>query len=85
MKSKRNGTRTVSMLELRTRAEEILERVRHGEHMVLTYRGQPVMRLEPYVEARVSADDAFYRLDELVVEEGGPLSNDDMDRAVYGA
>lgn len=37
----------ISMLEFRHDAERIIERVRKGERMILTYRGKPVVRLEP--------------------------------------
>jgi len=42
--------KTVSMLDFRQGADAIIERVRRGERLVLTYRGKPAIRLEPIVE-----------------------------------
>jgi prevent-host-death family protein len=77
---------TVTMLEFRKRAGAILERVRQGQSVVLTYRGEPAVRLEPIRSERPNASDAFYRLSELGA--GGTLeespNNDEIDRLVYG-
>lgn len=75
---------TVSMVELRRDAEGILQRVGRGERLVLTYRGQPAARLEPIAESNTPADDPIYRLAELSVDQGGSLTNEEMDAIVYG-
>ena len=75
---------TVSMLELRRDAEGILQRVGRGERLVLTYRGRPAARLEPFTESTTPADDPIYRLAELSVDQGGSLTNEEMDAIVYG-
>jgi antitoxin (DNA-binding transcriptional repressor) of toxin-antitoxin stability system len=75
--------REISMLEFRKNAEAIIAQIRRGERMVLTYRGRPVVRLEP-VEGDVSPDDPFYSLNELAVSKGRSLSNEQIDRIVYG-
>ena len=75
---------TVSMVELRRDAEGILQRVGRGERLVLTYRGQPAARLEPIVGSNTPADDPIYRLAELSVDQGGSLTNEEMDAIVYG-
>ncbi len=75
---------TVSMVELRRDAEGILQRVGRGERLVLTYRGRPAARLEPFTESATPADDPIYRLAELSVDQGGPLTNEEMDAIVYG-
>ena len=72
------------MVELRRDAEGVLRRVRQGERLVLTYRGRPVARLEPYASPVASTDDPLYRLAELSVDEGETPSNDQMDAIVYG-
>ncbi len=77
-------TATVSMLDLRNRAEEIVERVRNGEALVLTYRGRPALRLEPIRHSKGASDDPFYRLPELASPRGASLSNRQIDDAVYG-
>ena len=75
---------TVSMLEFRRRALEIVQQVRRGQRIVLTYRGKPVARLEPIGEAVLTEDDPFYALDRLADTQGKSLTNDQMDRIVYG-
>lgn len=75
---------SVSMVELRRDAEGVLRRVGQGERLILTYRGRPVARLEPYTQSVTSADDPIYRLADLSVDEGESLSNEEMDAIVYG-
>ena len=75
------------MLELRRNARRILEAVRRGERVVLTYRGEPVARLEPVRggPSEVPEDDPLLRIEDFAVDgPGGPLTNEDMDRLVYG-
>jgi prevent-host-death family protein len=77
--------RTVTMLDLRRRAEEIVEQVRRGESLVLTYRGRPAVRLEPIRPANtIGEDDPFYRLASLADRRHGGLSNREIDDIVYG-
>jgi len=73
----------VSMVELRHHAQEIVDRVRRGQRMVLTYRGKAMARIEP-VETTAAAGDPFYALATLADSEGVSLSNREMDEAVYG-
>ena len=75
---------SISMVEFRQDAEGVLRRVERGERLVLTYRGRPVARLEPYTQPIMSADDPIYRLSELSVDEGESLGNEEMDAIVYG-
>jgi len=80
--------KTWSMLEFRRNARRALEAVRRGERLLLTYRGQPVARLEPVgpTSARVPEDDPLLRLEDFAVEgPGTPLSNQHVDQVVYGA
>ena len=75
--------KTISMLEFRRTAESVLKKVQQGQRFVLTYRGQPVARLEP-VEARsIPADDPFYALGSLASGTAAALSNEEMDRIIY--
>jgi prevent-host-death family protein len=71
------------MLEFRKNARSILRRAQQGQRMVLTYRGKPVARLEPIRSDRVCEDDPFYGLQGLADAGGKPLTNEEMDRAVY--
>jgi prevent-host-death family protein len=77
--------KTVSMLEFRRKAAGVLKQLRKGERFVLTYRGQPVARLEPILEARTDAADPFYTLGELADAEGESLTNPQVDEILYGA
>ena len=74
---------TVSMLEFRQNAEQIIQRVRRGVRLVLTYRGKPVMRLEPVREDFVREDDPIYGLAGHAARGGKPLTNAQMDAIVY--
>jgi prevent-host-death family protein len=78
-------SRTVTMLELRRNAEEIVDRVRRGEALVLTYRGRPVVRMEPIKSARAGTDDPFYRLPQIADSEASSVDNEEIDKLVYGA
>lgn len=80
--------REITMLEFRRDARRWLEAVRSGEKFVLTYRGEPVARLEPVrpEKSDVPDDDPLLRIEDFAVDgPGGSLSNDDIDRAIYGA
>lgn len=79
--------KTVSMLEFRRNARRALEAVRRGERLLLTYRGQPIARLEPVrpEPSDVPEDDALLRVDDFAVDgAGGPLPNEEIDRLIYG-
>ena len=77
--------KTVSMLDFRNRAERIIAQVQKGQEMILTYRGKPVLRLLPCHDDEITADDPFYSLDQCADTKGKPLTNRQMDRAIYGA
>jgi prevent-host-death family protein len=75
--------KTVSLLEFRKNAEATLEEVSKGKSIVLTRRGKAVARLEPVKKDAVDPDDPIYSLGNLAVE-GDSLSNEEMDREIYG-
>ncbi len=77
--------KTISMLEFRRCAEQVIQELRQGERMVLTYRGQPVARLEPISDPTIDAADPFYSLDRLADVKGEPLTNRQMDEIIYGS
>ena len=72
------------MLDLRQRAETIVGEVSRGETLLLTYRGRPVVRLEPIRANTVDANDAFYQLATLAERKGKSLTNREIDAIVYG-
>lgn len=74
---------TVSILEFRRDAEAVISRVRKGKRLILTYRGKPVLRLEPIRSPRVSPDDPFYSLAKFAVPDGAGLTNEEIDQIVY--
>jgi prevent-host-death family protein len=76
--------KTVSMLDFRNRAERIIAQVQNGQEMVLTYRGKPVLRLQPLREDEVAEDDPFYVLDQHAEVKGKSLTNQKMDKTIYG-
>ena len=80
-----SGPKRITMLDLRRRAEAIVRAVQGGQRMVLTYRGRPVVRLEPVEPEPAPEDDAFYRLPELADGRGGPLTNEQIDKILYGS
>jgi antitoxin (DNA-binding transcriptional repressor) of toxin-antitoxin stability system len=73
----------VSLLQFRRHAEAIIRKVRQGRRLLLTYRGKPVMRLEPIPEQAVADDDPFYGLHQVSDAGGAPLSNEEIDQIVY--
>jgi prevent-host-death family protein len=74
----------ITMLDLRRRAIEIVRSVERGRRLIVTYRGRPVMRLEPIASSQSREDDAFYRLGEMGAAKGATLSNKEIDDLVYG-
>lgn len=76
--------KTVSLLEFRQSAQAVIRYVERGQSVVLTYRGKPVARLEPMTRRAASPEDSFYSLDQLADARGESLTNDEMDRVVYG-
>ena len=74
----------ISILQFRKEADRILRRVQRGESLILTYRGKPTARLEPILTELVNADDPIYTLSRLATDKGASLSNQEMDRVIYG-
>ena len=77
---------TVTMMELRQHSDRVIRRAKRGQHMILTYRGNPVMRLEPYQETTNTdiSNDAFYSLGKLADADCKNINNTEIDRLVYG-
>jgi prevent-host-death family protein len=73
----------VTMLDLRENAAEIIREVESGKTLLLTYRGRPVVRLAP-VRERASEEDPFFAITGLATEKGASLTNEEMDRIIYG-
>jgi antitoxin (DNA-binding transcriptional repressor) of toxin-antitoxin stability system len=73
----------VSLLEFRRHAVAVIRKVRQGRRLIMTYRGAPVMRLEPIETGAPGADDPFYKISQLAAADGRPLTNEEIDQAVY--
>ena len=87
--------KTITMLELWQNAETIVQDLRRGLALTLTYRGQPLARLEPILPTAedIAADDPLYTLaeqaggtagDAKLAQANARLTNADIDRALYG-
>jgi prevent-host-death family protein len=75
---------TISTDEMRFQFGRVLEAVKAGRSLTLTYRSKPLARIVPLKpRAEISADDPVYRLHELA-EPIGPMANAEMDAAIYG-
>ena len=75
--------KTVTMLELRKNAGKIIRWSQQGQRMTVTYRGKPVMKIEPIVPEKAAADDPFYNLGLVADNAAGSLSNEEMDKLIY--
>lgn len=75
--------KVVTVVEFRNNLEATLRRVAQGEGVLLTRRGRPVARLEPVLDRKISLDDPIYSLGTLAVD-GGPLTNEQIERELYG-
>jgi prevent-host-death family protein len=73
----------VSILEFRRDAATVIRKVRQGKRLILTYRGQPVLRLEPLRDCPIGSEDPFYALAQLAIPKGRSLTNEEIDQIVY--
>ena len=75
--------KTITMLEFRKNAGKIIRWSQQGKRMTVTYRGKPVMKIEPLLPKKGSVDDPFYRLGQVTDNSGGSLSNEAIDKLIY--
>ncbi len=75
--------KAISVLEFRKNARKILRWAKQGKRMVMTYRGQPVCRIEPIVDEAPAPDDPFYQLAHLADDNQGNLNNTEIDSILY--
>ena len=75
--------KTITMLEFRKNAGKIIGWARQGQRMVMTYRGKPILRLEPILEESPDENDPFYMLDRLASPKGDNISNEKIDAILY--
>ena len=79
--------RTVTLLEFRKNAGEILDAVESGGEVVLTRRGKPSVRLTSAImvaNGSLPPDDPIFHIDRFVVEsrKETPLDPREIDRLV---
>jgi len=71
------------MLEFRKNPEAVIRKTMQGKRLILTYRGKPVMRLEPVQNDKPDKSDPFYNLATLAGSGGKSLTNKEMDQLIY--
>jgi prevent-host-death family protein len=81
---KRPSSRSsISTHEMRFQFGRVLQAVKAGRSLTLTYRSKPLARIVPLrPHPEISPDDSVFRLHELA-EPIGPLTNAEMDAAIY--
>ncbi len=76
--------KSISVLEFRKNAEKIIRWSKQGKRMIMTYRGRPVIRLEPIQDDVVDKNDPFLQLEGIAEGKKGNLTNRQMDEIIYG-
>jgi prevent-host-death family protein len=76
----------ISTNELRLKFDRVLKAVKQGRSLTLTYRNKPLARIVPInQEHLLREDDPIYRMYEHAEPVGAPLTNEEIDRLIYGA
>ncbi|MCU0614908.1 MAG: hypothetical protein MUD09_07455 [Desulfobacterales bacterium] len=75
--------KTITMLEFRKNTGKIIRWSQQGQRMTVTYRGKPVMKIEPILPEKPPADDPFYNLGFVTDNAAGSLRNEEMDKLIY--
>ena len=82
--SEKRARQTISTHEMRFQFDRVLQAVKAGRTLTLTYRNRPLARIVPLqTEPEISENDPIFRLHELA-EPIGPLTNTEIDAAIYG-
>ena len=72
----------------KTRLSQLVARAERGERIIIARDGKPVAQLGPAPRgkrATLSPDDPLLNLSDFAVDgAGGPLTNEDIDRLLYG-
>jgi prevent-host-death family protein len=79
----------VNMHDAKTRLSQLVARAEKGERITIARDGKPVAQLGPAPKRRRQAlptDDPLLNLDTFAVDgAGGDLTNEEIDRTLYGA
>ena len=81
------GMKTVTMLDFRRSAKEILRQISRGERFILSHRGRPAARLEPVTSPapKNGANDPFVTIGSRAVPSPrGKTAHKNIDRILYG-
>src|SRR5437762_7035352 len=82
--SKNRSGEIISTHQMRFQFDRVLRAVKAGRALTLTYRNRPLARIVPLqTELEIPEDDPIFRLHELA-EPIGPLTNAQIDAAIYG-
>lgn len=76
--------KSISLLEFRKNAQKIIRWSKQGKRMIMTYRGRPVMRLEPIQDEVIDKEDPFLQLEGIAKGAKEDLNNQEMDTIIYG-
>jgi prevent-host-death family protein len=80
--------KVVNIHDAKTKLSQLVARAERGERITIARAGKPVAQLGPAPRAKRAAvppDDPLLNLDEFAVEgRGGRMTNDDIDRILYG-
>jgi antitoxin (DNA-binding transcriptional repressor) of toxin-antitoxin stability system len=84
MKAIKSDKATISTNDLRFKFKRVLQAMKRGESLTLTYRNQPLAKLQPILkeEVEVSPDDPIFKLREWA-EPMGNLTNEEIDKLIY--
>jgi antitoxin (DNA-binding transcriptional repressor) of toxin-antitoxin stability system len=75
---------TISTDQMRFQFDRVLRAVKAGRALTLTYRNRPLARIVPLsTKPEIPENDPIFRLHELA-EPIGPLTNAQIDAAIYG-
>lgn len=79
--------KAITMMDLKQNAAAIIRQIGRGRCFILKYRGKPAGRLGPIESTpkKKPGRDAFYSLADLAAKNGESMSNEAMDRAIYGS
>jgi antitoxin (DNA-binding transcriptional repressor) of toxin-antitoxin stability system len=76
--------KTITMLDLRLHSREMIERLRRGESLRLTYRNRCVATLVPETKPMAAMDDPIRYLHKLADPSLTPMTNEEIDQLLYG-
>lgn len=79
--------KAITMMNLKQNTATIIRQISRGRSFILKYRGKPAVRMSPIAEqpGQKQGRDPFYTLAELATKNGESLSNQAMDKLIYGA